>query len=508
VVEVERKVLDMTTTRKNGRTVVAVLALVVSTACGGSSGTMGSDPGAPASPGDPGNPGTPVASATLKGSVQGLSSGLVVNGVAFRTSGARIRDDGGATSTLSGENEVRGRVAEGEVVTVRGVLDDGGTSGQATEIEVHHSVEGEVEAKGPGVVVVAGTTVSVDDSTRVADRNGNPLVSDDILVGERVEISGHDDGRGGVRATSVQESAQAAGSERELRAWVVAVSGTLVDLSFSSGGPAAVRVDVGGISPAPAVTAGTFVEVRTVGPADGSGVYTATSIHAEDDLRPQAADRVEVEGIVTALDAGGFTVGSQRVATTATTSFRGGTLDDLVVGVGLEVEGTLRADGVLEAREVKFRPSARVEANASAVDAAAGTFQVLGLVVHVTPSTELRNLASLGSLAAGAYVQVRGYPTLDGAGLNATRVELLGSAPSDRAFLRGVVAAKTPTSSLQILGIAIDTSAASFRDHSNASIGATAFFDAIATGQTIVKVRWRPYPASTSEPVDEAELQN
>lgn len=488
----------MTTTRKTTWVVLASLAIAGVAGCGSSGGST-----------DGGGPPATTA-ATIRGPVQGFDGGLVVNGVAFRTSGATVRDDSGPASSLSGETEVRGRVAEGEVVTVRGSLDDGLASGQAAEIEVHHSVEGEVESKGPGRIVVSGTAVSVDDSTVVSDRNGNPLVSDDLAVGERVEISGHSDGRGGVRATSVQRSAQSAGTEREIRAWVVAVNGAIVDLSFTRGGPVEVTVDVSGISPAPSVTVGTFVEVKTVGAATG-GVYPATSIKLEDDLAPGAGERVEVEGIVTSVGATEFTIGAQRVVATASTRLRGGTSEDLVVGVGMEAEGTLRADGVLEAQELKFKPSARVEANAAAVDAAAGTFQVLGLVVHVTPSTELRRFSALDELA-GEFVQVRGYPTKDGAGLNATRIELLGGT-SDRAFLRGVVQAKTPTSSLQILGIAIDTSAASFQGHARdpqppPPLSPTEFFDAITVGETIVKVRWRPYPASTSEAIDEAELQN
>lgn len=483
---------------KRNLTWLVLTGVVVATGCGSSG--MGSTTG-----GSP--PAVAAGPATVKGAVRSLAGGLAVGGVSFRTSGAAIRDDGGASASLSGgEAELRGRVAEGEVVTVRGRLDDGGRSGQATEIEVHHSIEGELESKGPGQLVVGGVAVSVDDSTRVADRSGNPAVSDD-LVGQRVEISGHGDGRGGVRATAVRQSASSS-TERELRAFVVGVSGSIVGLSFSPGGAVAVRVDVSGISPAPQVATGTFVEVRTIGPADASGVFTATSIHAEDDLSPRPSDRVEVEGIVTAVDASGFAIGSQRVALTAATELRGGTLDDLVVGVGVEAEGVLDASGVLQASEVQFRPSARVEANAAAIDPAAGTFQLVGLLVHVTPSTELRNLSSLSALPADADVEVRGFPTADGAGLNATRVELRSTSPSDRAFLRGVVAEKTPTSSLRILGIAVDTSAAEFRDTSDASLSATAFFEAIAAGVTVVKVRWRPYPATTAQPVDEAELEN
>lgn len=485
----------MKTTRKTTAVAVALAAL-------GAAGCGGSSDAAPTGPGVVGGP------VTVKGAVQGSASGLVVNGVAFRTSGATFVEDGGTPEVLAGDDAIRARVGEGQVVTVRGTIDDGGASGEAEEIEVHDLVEGEIESRGPGHVVVAGTTVSIDDSTFVADRNGNPLVSDDLVTGERVEVSGHGDARGGVRATSIRRSADDAGVERELRAWVVAVSGTVVDLAFSPDGPVAVQVDVGGISPAPTVTVGTFVEVRTLGPAGAGGVLPATSIHEEDDFSPRVADRVEVEGIVTAQDAAGFTVGAQRVEASAATEFRGGTPEDVVPGVGLEVEGVLRADGVLQAHEVKFRPSARVEANAAAILPGAGTLSVLGLTVHVTPSTELRNLTSLDALGDGWTVQVRGNPTRDGNGLDATRVEVLDTASADRAFLRGVVDAKTPTSSLEILGFAIDTSAAEFRNLSDGNMTAAAFFDAIVPGETIVKVRWRPYPASTSEPVDQAELEN
>jgi hypothetical protein len=201
VVRVERTVLDMTTARKT--TWVAVAVLAVATACGGGGGS-----------GDPAGGGTPGAAATVKGTVQGFTGGLVVNGIAFRTSGATIRDDFGAPAVLAGEDQIRTRVDDGQVVTVRGRIDDGGASGEAAEIELHDLVEGEIESRGPGHLVVAGTTVSVDDATAVADRHGNPLLSDDLVAGERVEVSGHADGRGGVRATSVRRSADDPGVER------------------------------------------------------------------------------------------------------------------------------------------------------------------------------------------------------------------------------------------------------------------------------------------------------
>jgi hypothetical protein len=186
----------------------------------------------------------------------------------------------------------------------------------------------------------------------------------------------------------------------------------------------------------------------------------------------------------------------------------GGTIDDVVLGVKVEAEGTMGADGILSASKVKFRPVVRIDANVESVDAAGATLSVLGFTVRVTPSSDTRGFTSLAELTGGAHVEVRGSPTRDGSAIDAMRIELVDTASSDRATLRGVVTEKTATSQLKLLGLAIDTRAASFRNHADARIDAAAFFDALVPNTTVVKVRWRPLPASTSAPVEEAELEN
>jgi hypothetical protein len=304
--------------------------------------------------------------------------------------------------------------------------------------------------------------------------------------------------------------------DHEAKGYVIAISGTILDLSFTRGGPLALRADIGGIASPPAIAVGDLVEVsfsETSLDPSGDGVPDAVAIHLEDELEAEPQDEVEVEGIVTAADSTGFTVEGQRVVPNANAEFIGGTADDLVVGVKVEAEGALGDDGVLHAQKVKFQASARIDANLEAKDAAAGTLTLLGVVVHVTPSTELRGFAALADLSPGARIEARGYPTADGQGINATRIERISTSPNDRAFLRAVVTAATPTTSLTMLGIAIDTSAAEFRRSTGpgTSMGMSAadFFAAVTTGKTVVKVRWRnPYPTSTSQPVDEAELEN
>jgi hypothetical protein len=484
----------MTTTRQ---ILAAFTTTLLLGACGG-----GSSDGGDATAGGPGA--TQPTEAVTVGAVQSTASGLTVNGVTFRTSGARLTSDDDSV-TLSGEDHVKSHVREGMVVRVRGTRDDSG--GHATEIELHDLLEGRIDDRGPGRVRVGGVEVSVDDSTIFEDHRGGRLGPDDFSGGERIEVSGHADDKGGLRATSVRKSGLTE-VEREVKAWVVAVNGAVVDLAFSKGGAPAVQVNVSRLSPAPSLSAGDFVEVKSRAEVDASGIPFATELHHEDDLSAGANVRLHLEGLVGAVDGGGFTIAGQRVAVGASTVYVGGTRDDVVPGVKVEAEGTIGADGVLAASKVKFRPLVRVEASVTSVDAAASTLSILGLTAHVTPATDLRGASGLAAIPAGARVEVRGSPTRDGRGVNAMRVEVIDEEPADRAFLRGVVTAKTGTSGLEILGLSIDAGGAEFRSLADAPMSAGAFFDAVVPGRTLVKVRWRPYPATTAAAVDEAELEH
>jgi hypothetical protein len=142
-----------------------------------------------------------------------------------------------------------------------------------------------------------------------------------------------------------------------------------------------------------------------------------------------------------------------------------------------------------------------------AIDTAAGTLTLLGLPVFVTPSTELGGLASLGDLAVDYDVEVRGTMTRDGLGVNATRIDLKDTQKSDRAFLRGLVTAEG-ASSVTIAGIEANLAGAELRNLADGAMTLEQFLSAVTPGQTIVKVRWRPYPASTAVAPDEAEIEN
>lgn len=472
------------------RLIIGSLGTFLLLACGGS-------PGAGSASG---------AAQTFRGPITSFDGGMTVNGIAFRTSGASVilPDEAVGQVKLSGESQVRTVLALGMVVRVTGSSPDDRT-GEATEIEFEHALEGEVELQGPGHVDVLGEHVSIDGDTGIVDRHGDPLTSDDLIPGTRVEVSGHADSRGGVLATFLRVRDDRNGEDQEVKAFVVGLSGSIVDLAFAKGGAPALQIDVSGISPAPILAVGDFVEVRTNGTRTAGGALVVLAVRVEDE--GQDEPEREVEGIVTEVTGAGatlsgFVVAGQAVSVSGSTRFVGGTPDDLVMGAKVEVEGTVSAGDVLAAEEVKFESFVRIEAKAEAKDEAAGTITMLGLTVHMSPSTE--GIAP-ASVSIGDFVEVRGAMTRDGLGVNASRLE--GISPSDRAILRGLVTAKGP-SDLTIAGIAIDLTGAKFEGAGMSPLTAEQFLAAVTPGQTIVKVRWRPYPASTAEPVEEAQLQN
>ncbi len=166
--------------------------------------------------------------------------------------------------------------------------------------------------------------------------------------------------------------------------------------------------------------------------------------------------------------------------------------------------------GVLVAgkSEVELENNVLLEGNVSALGA--NSLTLLGKTATVSATTEFKdgstaNLRtfSFANIALNDHVIVVGY---EGAGgIVATSVERLN--PSASAQLKGIASAKTPTTSLTILGVAVDTSAASFRDISSNTMLAADFFTAITPGTTVVKVKWNTF-TSTSAPVNEAEIES
>ncbi len=134
---------------------------------------------------------------------------------------------------------------------------------------------------------------------------------------------------------------------------------------------------------------------------------------------------------------GDWTVGSKTVHVTAATEIR---QEDgaAAVGASVEVKGSLRADGSVDASRIEVKRAGNagepedddfVGAITELPGAAGfvGDWTVGGKTVHVTASTRLN--AEGGVFAVGSSVEVKGTTRTDGS-IDATEIELKSSAPA------------------------------------------------------------------------------
>jgi len=242
----------------------------------------------------------------------------------------------------------------------------------------------------------------------------------------------------------------------------------------------------------PAIANGSFVEVKFA--AFGNPLSTtANQIKLLKELKASDKDRAEVDGVVSNFVSGGgsatFTVDGINVSADSSL------LSGVANGVKVEVKGTM-SGGVLVAQSVRVDREANLllGGTVSAVNAGAGTVTLNGVTLAVTGTTVYRDRTaltpvsfSLANIVVGDYVGACGYTdsTVSPAVGVATRIERL--APLPQALLAGPVSAAA-TNSLTILGIAVDTSAAAFRDSNGSSVTQTAFLALITPGTTLAGV--------------------
>jgi len=459
-------------TRSLTRWLPALLALSLS-GCGGGGGGGG---------GDNQVSGIDRGGITFaQGPINGFGS-VIMNGVRYSTAGATI--------TIDDQPGVESDLRVGQVVRVEGRLDAGGTTGTATRISYDDDVEGPIESIGlsTGTLVVLGQTVKVGPSTSFDDRI-SPRSLAGLAVGDRIEVSGLVTAGGVIEATRIELKAASSAVElkgtaasvdtvaRRLRINEQQVDYSTAQLSnFPSGQPAN----------------GDLVEVK--GSVNGSGVLVATRVERRSaSLAGTTDDSAEIEGLVTRfVSAADFDVSGQRITTTASTVYEGGTAANLALDANVEIEGGFDATGRVVARKVQFRQESDVEfaGPVDAVNPSAGTLVVLGATVRTNPLTRYEDQSSadverfsLADLRVGDYVEVRAYR--DASGLVATLLE--------RDDLESDVEVQGPATSvsapnLVVGGVSVTTdSRTEFRNNDGGSITAAAFF-AAAPGRE-VKVR-------------------
>ncbi len=453
-----------------GFSAAAALAVFL-TGCGGGGGGSGATASG--------------SSVVSTGVITGFGS-VYVNGVRFETTRAvfLVDDAPGSQDDL----------AVGDVVKIRGRVNDDGRTGTATEVIGDDAVEGPVTALNllAGTLVVAGQSVVTDADTSFDDNiPGSSLAG--LVIGDFVEVAGFLDAAGAVRATRIEK--KAAGS-------IVEVHGVVADLDtvnrrFRIN---ALNIDYGAAVlddfPGGQITAGDFVEAK--GSTFVGGALQATKIEFEgpdaDDDNDDGDAKREIEGLITRfVSVTDFDVAGRPVTTTLTTVYENGTAADLGLNLKVEVEGPLDAAGVLVARKVSIRRAANVRLTSlvDSVDAASGTLIVLGITVKVDALTRLEDKSdadvesfALADLRAGDYVEVRGaeFPAASGQ-LLARRLEREDN--DDESSVQGPVTA-VAAPDLEIFGVTVQTVAGTeFEDWSEDSVSAATFFSIVTLGDLV-----------------------
>lgn len=447
----------MTTIRPLQRWLAAGIGLAIA-ACGGggSSGGIG---------------GTGNEPGVAYGTITGFGS-VIVNGVKFDTSNTIFKTDDNPNGGSQGDLRV------GMVVRVDGSI----ANKTAATITEDSSLKGLVEqVLGSDRFVVMGQTVQTDATTRF-ETNNRPV------VGERVEVHGLIAGDGVFSAGFIERKPSTPLPNPAFVVKGIVKAHTTATQSFQIG---ALTVQYGGAAPGNLPTSGSWngLQVEAKGnactsPAPACGALVATQLSLAGVQITKDGTQAEIEGVVVALAADGFTIGNQRVVTSAATRYEGGVLADLLVGTQVEVEGSV-SGGVLTATKVSFHDGLRVEGDIASVSG--NDLTIAGLpgttVVSLTSFTELKDVT--GALQPGNHLRVRGKPGL-GNTLIATRLELRSATTDPRVELQAAVQTASPETSLRLLGVDIATgSGLSYRDAGGATISRTAFFAAATAGKLV-----------------------
>lgn len=442
---------------------IAAAAATVVVACGGGgAGSMSSAAGS-----------KPVVAT---GVITGFGS-IYLNGTHYQTSTATIHKNGKVVD--------QSQLAVGEVARLKASKHTADANGVAVEVNVEDLVLGPISTidAGNGELTVLAQTIKVNGGTSFA-KDILPGDIKGLKVGDVIEVSGLIDSSGMAVATRIDRASassalQVLGSVTKLdtSAHTFMINALTVDyssgtlLGFATGAP----------------SNGDLVEVQ------GTSFNTTTNTLVATQLTRQMTDREEAggdtstqterEGLITRYaSATDFDVSGNPVTTTTTTMYRNGSAADLAQNVKVEVTGTLNSSNVLVADVVAFEHNGNVEleAQATLVDAVAGTLTLLGVPITTNSNTRFEDdsaaavaMFNLSNVTAGDTIKVRGYESPAGSGhLIATRLER--EVPSTTVLVVGpFTAASSPD--FKVLGITIDASTATLSDGHNGTLSLAAF---------------------------------
>jgi Domain of unknown function (DUF5666) len=384
---------------------LALLALVTS-ACGvGTEGT-GAEPPTFAS-----------------GPITGFGS-VIVNGVRFDDSAARVEDADGQTSNSAALR--LGMVVEvdaGAITAATGAVTT--PTAAASAIRYGSLMLGPIAANNLGgkTLTVLGQTVVIGVGTLFDERLVNGQAG--LALSQEVEIYGlYDSASNLVRATRIEAVPSTSRvSAYRLRGVVRALDSANATLQV---GGATLRHS--GLSLPPGVAVGSTLRMTLATLPDNQGRWTVTSFSNPAPV-PQDRQDAEVRGVVDAFtNSANFRVNGVPV-NAANASFPDGVVG-LGAGARVQVKGSLKL-GVLVATSVKLDSDARIQTEGfefkgtiTSVNNGAKTLVIRGNTVsYADPALRIDNGSLADILVSNRAVEIKGQLSADGTRLVAQRIK-------------------------------------------------------------------------------------
>ncbi len=344
-----------------------------------------------------GGTGSPM-SASASGPITGLGS-IVVNGIRFDETGARVTIDGVPDRTVA-------ELQLGMVVEVRGEVDAAARTGRAQTVVATPLLSGPAGAidLASGEVTVLGQRVEVKPGTVL--EGASSLAS--LRAGDSVSVYGFWDYFGGhVDATRLEVRAAATSPPTAIIGQVGTVTGTrflIGALTVESAGAALADLPGG-------IARGAFVEAR--GALDAGGVLQASRIAGRAEFSPIEGAFTEIEGYITDF-AGVAAFRVLGLAVNGAAAQLTGVPGALSNGALVEVEGRI-AQGVLVAARIEVKagvqqpaaPAPTTLAGAISDFVSAASFRVRDQTVDASAAAFSGGTAA--NLANGRVVEVTGF---------------------------------------------------------------------------------------------------
>jgi len=477
-------------------------ALLNIAGCGGGGGSTSEPPPPPPPPPSGGITRTGFA----VGPITGFGS-VIVNGTTYNTDNAAFTKDG--QPATQDDFEV------GQVVVVKGSIDDDGTNATADTVEFDDVVEGPVSSVDNALsqIVVLGQTVSITATTSMDD--SCPGTLNGLLGVPAVEVSGLPNANGVIEATRIECRDGTWDGVMEVNGLVSGHNAGATTFMING-----LEVDYSGAAVDNFPTAGVINDgdpVEAKGTVLNGNTLTATRVEYKGNrFAGDDGDHAEIEGFITRfVSASDFDVSGLPVTTTASTTYEGGTAGDLGVNLKVEVEGEFNASGVLVATKVDIKSSTAVRVTGSLDSVSGSTLTILGITVNtdsLTTRFEDKSDADIdplrvGDLNTGDYVEIRGQEQPVGQ-ITATIVER--DDPDTRTELRGFVEVGGKSQpNLTVFGVTIVTDDGTvYRDSrggTEVAMNAADFWAAVQEG-SLVDARGTE-TGDTTLAADELELE-